>query len=296
MRRFFAIVRATALEVASEPLALLLTLGALALAVLTPALHYHQFGEPSRMARDAGLSAVLIGGSAFAVFCTVKVFRREIDSGTLQMALAHSVSRATFFMAKLVGALAACALFAITVAAASLTVVNGAEIGGRLAAAHGEISPIWGRSFAFALAAPVLSPVAAALLNRFANFRWTPTATLLAAALALAGTVYRFDGCLAARFLPAVSMLVFPAAVFAAAAAAFAVRWRENAALAWTGLLFAPSLPLLGNYYLSDVLAKGGSLAWSHVALAAVATAPLVAAFALTGIAFLEGRDVGGEG
>ena len=56
MRRHLAIVRTTALEVCSEPLAFLLTLTALGCAAVLPALHFHQFGDPSRMARDAGLS------------------------------------------------------------------------------------------------------------------------------------------------------------------------------------------------------------------------------------------------
>ena len=64
---------------------------------------------------------------------------------------------------------------------------------------------------------------------------------------------------------------------------------------ALAGLLFLVSLPALGNYYLSDALAKGGSLPWSHVALAAALTLPMVAAFAETGIGFLEKTDVGGE-
>ncbi len=295
MRRFFAIVRATALEIASEPLAFLLTMSALALAVITPALHYHQFGEPSRMARDAGLSALLIGGLAYVIFCTVKAFRREIDSGTMQMALAHSVSRATFFTAKLTGILLASALFVVTVVCASLTVVNGAEIGGRLAVTCGEVRPIWGRSFACAVAVLVLPSLAAAFLNRFANCRWTLTATLLSAGLAVVGVFYRFDLSLTLRFLSVASMLTLPLIIFAAAAATFAVKWRENAALAATGILFVLSLPLLGDYYLADVLAKGGSLAWGHVALAVAMTAPLVAAFVCTGVALLEGRDVGGE-
>ncbi len=296
MRRFSAIVRATALEIASEPLALLLTMSALALAVISPALHYHQFGEPSRMARDAGLSALLIGGLMYAVFCTVKVFRREIDTGTMQMALAHSVSRGVFFTAKLCGVLVAYLVFAVTVTAASLTVITGAEIGGRLTVARGEISPLWGPSFACAAASLVLPPILAAGLNRFANFRWTLTATLLSAVLAVASVFYRFDGRLVLRILPVALMLILPAMVFASAAAAFAVRGRENTALVATGFLFVLSVPLLGNYYLSDVLMKGGSLAWTHVACAMVVTAPLVAAFVLTGITLLERRDVGGEG
>ena len=55
MRRWFAIAKATALEIFSEPLSLLLLLSALALVILAPALHYPQFGEPTRLARDAGL-------------------------------------------------------------------------------------------------------------------------------------------------------------------------------------------------------------------------------------------------
>ena len=57
MRRFIAIAKTTALEILAEPLSLLVLTASLALAVFAPAFHYHQFGEPARMARDAGLSA-----------------------------------------------------------------------------------------------------------------------------------------------------------------------------------------------------------------------------------------------
>ena len=294
MRRFLAIVRATAMEVLSEPLALLVTMSSMALAALTPALHYHQFGDPSRMARDAGLSALLVGGLSYAVFCTVRTFRREVESGTMQMALAHSVSRRMFFFAKLCGSYAAYLVFAATLASVSLTVVNGAEIGGELVRNGAEIRPIWGVSFALAVSAAVVPPVFAAVLNRFAGFRFTLTANVLMAALSVAGVAYRFDARLAARFLPVAAMLLLPAAVFAAASAAFAARWRANAALSASGLLFAAALPLMGNYCLPDVLYKGGSLPPWHFALALVATAPLVAGFAAMGAQTLERRDVEG--
>lgn len=292
MRRWWAIVRATALEIASEPLALLLTLSASALAVLTPAFHYHQFGEASRMARDAGLSALMVGSLAFAIFCTVKSVRREIESGTLEMALSHPVSRTAFFLSKVLGAALACLVFAVTVTAVSLTTVNGAEIGGRIAAATGDVAQLYRPSLAVAVAAVVASPVIAAALNRFARFRYSLTAVVTALVLSVAGVCYRPDAALAARFLPAAAMLVLPAVVFVTAAAAAAVRWRANAATSALGLLFAAALPALGNYYLSDALSRGGSVAWSHVALAAALTAPLVAGFALLGIHFFKGRDI----
>lgn len=292
MRRWWAIVRATTLEISSDPLALLLTLSFLALAVVTPAVHYHQFGEASRMARDAGLSSLLIGGLALSVFCTVKSMRRELESGTLQMALAHPVSRAAFFLSKVVGAFFAYLVFAVTVTAASLTTVNGAEIGGRIAAASGDVATMYGPSFAIAVSAIVVPPVFGAVLNRFCRVRFALAARRSALVLALAGAVFRFDASLAIRFLSAALPLVFPAAVFVTASAAFAVRFRDNAAVSLAGVLFVIALPALGNYYLADALSKGGAVPWGFVALAFVLTLPLVAVFARLGIGFLKGRDI----
>ena len=291
MRRHLAIAKTTVLEVCSEPLALLLTLVALALAAIMPSLHFHQFGEPSRMARDAGLSALLIVGLAYSVFCTIKSYRREIESGTLQMALAASVSRHGFFLAKLVGVFAAYLVFAATVASVSLTAVNGAELGGAIAARNGDVARMYGPSLALAVAAIVLPPVLAAALNRFLRFRFVPSAVFISLAVAVAGACCFFRPALAARFLPAAVMLVFPATTFMAASAAFAVRWRDNAASAFSGLLFAVALPVLGDYCLSDALAHGGTVPWPHVGLAALATLPFVAAFALLGIRLFKDRD-----
>ena len=57
------------------------------------------------------------------------------------------------------------------------------------------------------------------------------------------------------------------------------------------GVLFALQLPFLGDYYLSDALSRGGTVPWSFVGLAALATLPLVAAFALLGIRLFKDRD-----
>ena len=292
MRQFFSIARATALEMASEPLALLLTLSAMALAVLAPIMHYHQFGEASRMARDAGLSASLVFGIAYAVFCTVKSVRREIDSGTLEMALAHPVSRAGFFLAKLTGAALAYLVFAVTVTAVSVTTVNGAEIGGRIAAKVGDVATVFGPSRVCAISAIVVPTVLGAVLNRFARFRFTLTATVLALAISLVGMIPYIDGSLVWRFLPVAAVLTLPAFVFISASAAFAVKWHENAATSAAGVLFLVSVPLLGNYYLSDILSKGGSLPLRHLGISFAATIPMVAAFVMLGVHLFEGRDV----
>ena len=292
MRRVCAIVSATALEALSEPFVLLVLLASLVLAVLAPAMHYHQFGEASRMARDAGMSAVLVGGLVVAFSCAVRTVRREIETGTAEAALSHSVSRTEFFLAKFLGCAAAYAWFVLTVSLVSLTVVRGAEIGGEIAAANGDIARIWGPSFALAVAAMVLPVLLAAALNRFARFRYVISANMLTLGFAAAGVPYRFDAELALRLLPAFALSAAPALALMAASAAFAVRFKANAASSLAALVAAAMLPALGNYCLSDALAEGGRVPWTYFALASAALAPAVVAALVLGVHFINGRDV----
>jgi len=292
MRRWHAIARATAFEMISEPLSLLLLISALSLAVLAPAFHYHQFGEATRMARDSGLSALFTGGLAFAVFVTIKSFRREFESGTAAMALAHSLSRGAFFTAKVAGALAAYAVYAATVAATTLVMVRGAEIGGAVAARTGDIARVWGPSFAIGVCAVVVPPIAAAALNRFARFRFVSTSFLLALLLSVGGAAYSFRASLASSLAPVMVLAAAVAPAFLCAAAAFSARFRANASAAATGLVFAAFLPCVGAYYMSDALSRGGFLPWSYVGVAAFALVPAEAAFILLGVHFLDRLDL----
>ena len=287
-------MRATALEMLSEPLSLLVLLAALALEVLAPAFHYHQFGEPTRMARDAGLSAFFTCGGVFAVFVTIRAFRREVESGTLAMALAHPVSRAGFFLSKTLGAVFAYLVFSVVVAATSVVIVEGAAIGGELARKTGDIARLYGPSFAAGVAVMVLPLVVGAALNRFVNCRFVLSAFAVAFVLSASAAVVSavHDPGLAGRLAPAFLLLAFTGFVFVASAAAFAVRLRANAAAACVGVVAAVSLPAVGNYYLADALSNGGTVSWLYVGLAAVATAPAAALFLLLGIDFIGDRDV----
>ena len=292
MRRWSSIAKATALEILSEPLSLLLLLAALVMATLAPAFHYHQFGEATRMARDAGFSALFLGGVLTAVFGTVRTFRREIETGTAQMALAHPVSRTAFFLSKVAGAFAATAVFCAVVALTTLTVVNGAAIGGELASRNGDVARLWGPSFAIGMGTMLLPLVLAAALNHFARFRFVLTFFALALATASAGAVYRFDLELALRLAPVAAAAVLPVAAFLSRSAAAAVKFRANGAVATAGLVLAASVPVVGNYYLPDALSKGGELPWGYVGLAAAALLPAVVAFLLAGVQMFKGRDV----
>lgn len=279
-------MKATALEILSEPLSLLLALAALSVTVFAPAVHYHQFGEPTRMARDAGLSAIFVCGGALATFCTIRAFRREAESGTLEMALARPVSRGGFFLAKAAGAAAAYLVFALTVFGAQLPVVWGAAVGGAVAAQTGALVRVFGPALAAGVAVIVLPLAVAAALSRLARFRFVLTsfAVALAMALVAGGAAAFMAPRLFLRLLPAAVLLVFPAIFLVAVAAAASVRLRANAAASVAGLAFAAMLPAVGNYYMSDALSAGGRVPWSYVALAALAALPAIAAPLLLGV------------
>lgn len=292
MRRRFSIVKATALEILSEPLSLLILMSALTLSVFASAFHYHQFGDPTRMARDAGLSVMLLGSLPFVVFGAVRSMRREIECSTVQMALVRPVTRGGFFIAKCCGAAAAYFLFAATVALNTLAVVRGAEIGGELVAGTGAIARIWGVSLAFSTASVIMPLALAALLNRFASFRFVLTAMTLMPLFALVASIYRFNPALASRYLPVAFLAAVPAMVFLVVAAAAAVRLKAGQAVSVCGLFVLLSLPAMGNYYLSETLAKGGSMDVSYGLWAVSAAFPAIAAALLAGVYLMNSKDV----
>ena len=294
MRESISIVKATAFEILSEPLSLLVLLAALVLTVLAPAFHYHQFGEATRMARDAGLSSILIGGLVIAVFGTIRAFRREVESGTMAMALAHPVSRAAFFLAKTLGAGAAYLVFASIVFLTAFVIVDGAAIGGLIAAKSGDIARLYGPNLAEGVGVIVLPLALGAALNRFGNVRFVLSSFILALSLSVAfaalSAIRDVAGFL--RLLPVAALITLFTSVLLVASAAFAVRFKANAAASSAGLVLAFLLPAVGNYYLADALSRGGSVPWTYVGCAALATLPAVLFFLFLGIHFINGRDI----
>ena len=269
-------------------------LAALVLTVLAPAFHYHQFGEATRMARDAGLSSVFTGGLVIAVFGTIRAFRREVESGTMAMALAHPVSRTGFFLAKALGAAVAYLAFSSVVFLTALVIVDGAAIGGAVAAKSGDIARLYGPNFAEGLGVIVLPLVVGAALNRFGNMRFVLSSFAVAFLLAVAFAAHAVirDAAWCVRILPVAALLVLFSSVLLSASAAFAVRLKANAAASAAGLVLVAFLPAVGNYYMAEALSKGGSVPWAYVGCAALAALPAVLVFLLLGIHFINGRDV----
>ena len=293
MKPYVSITLATALEVASSPLSLLVMLAAMALEVFAPVFHYHQFGDPTRMARDAALSALLTCGAVFAVFGAIRAVRREIETGTQEMALAHAVARGGFFLAKAAGVAVAFAVFAAAVAGTAVTMFTGAAIGGAIAEETAQLARVYGPCVAAGVAAIVLPLALAAALNRFFRFRFVLTAFFIAAGVSVAGGAVSaaLSGGDCLRLVPAVVLVACPALVLLSAAAAFAVRFRANAAAALSGVVLAAMLPAMDVYYRAESLSRGGSIPFGDVALAVAAALPAVAGFLIFGIHFSLNRE-----
>ncbi len=292
VKRFLSIVKATALEITSEPLSLLLLSSSIALAVFAPALHYHQFGESTRMARDAGLSALLIGGNLFAIVGVIRSVRRELESGTAAVALSHPVSRFQFFLAKAAGAYVAFSLFAIAVGAMTMTMVNGAALGAVAASKTGDIPKMWGPSFAFGVAAIVSPYVVGAMLNRVWRCRFALSAFVITICIAFVSVFYYPNLDSISRLLEAEVLLCIPPMFFVFSSAAAAICLKTNAAGAVSAILVVCFFPFAGNYCLSEALSKGGSISWRYVVLAAFAALPAILAALLVGIAAMRSKDV----
>lgn len=248
MKPIKAIIKATALSIISEPLSLLLLISGLVVSTLAPAFHYHQFGDPTRMAKDAGVSAIIIFGFVFASAGAIKSFRREIESGTAALALSHAVSRTGFFVAKSIGIMLALALFVVGLIANSITIVNGAFIGGKMAAHSGDVARLYGPSFLLGIALILFPAIFAAFLNRFARFRFCLTAFIFTIIASLGTLVFRFDSALVKEVVALDVLSACPAFIVASAASAFAARFRFNVASLLTVLTIMLLCPIMINY------------------------------------------------
>jgi len=320
MRRFLALARTAALESLAEPLSAVLFFTAALVIHLAPAFHYHQFGEPGRLARECGFSALLVFGLLFATPAAVRTVGRELESGTAAAALALGVSRTLFFSAKVCGVFAAFALFLAATAAATSLATFSSCAGALLdtaSAAH-----VWGPGFALGLGATLVAFAGAALANRFRGARFCVTACLFVAGAQFAAcagvcTLARPAG---SASLPATARLLVPAfaalaagcAVFLTLAAALAVRLKPAVVTAWTAAAvlssfmsatlarFAPwacmalgaCVPEVGNFWLVDGLANGGRVGWTEAAPALCVSSCLIVLWLAVGSALLARREI----
>jgi ABC-type transport system involved in multi-copper enzyme maturation permease subunit len=120
VKQVAAIARTTLVEAIQQPVAFLILLSAVMMTLLVPVFQFHQFGEDGRLARDSGLSSMLVFGLVLASGTAGRSVAEEIARGTAAAALGKPVRRVTFLLAKWLGVSAVVALFWLGVLAATL--------------------------------------------------------------------------------------------------------------------------------------------------------------------------------
>jgi len=302
MRRFRALVRSAALEALSDPLSSVLFLAALLAVPLLPVFHCHQFGEPGRLPRECGFSAMLVFGIVFATASAVRVIGGEISSGTAAAALARAVPRSLFFCAKITGVLLAFAVFAMAVSLSTLVSVAAAEAGEIEASAHGGIR-IWMPGLASSVLCTLAGFALAAAANRFFRARFCAGACM-ALALAqippLAVAVLLSPAEVSWRLVPAMGVLAVACGVFIVLAGALAV-WMP-AAFVTAGISIAvlssfvwpvrALVPDIQRFWLVDAYSGGNVPSVGILASAFAAGALLIVFWMVVGSVLLERREL----
>ena len=125
LKQVAAIARATVVESIQQPVAFLILLSAVAMTLLVPIFQFHRFSEDGRLARDSGLSCMLVFGLILAAGTAGRSVAGEIACGTAAAALGKPVRRATFLLAKWLGVLAVLALFWLGMLSATLLAERG---------------------------------------------------------------------------------------------------------------------------------------------------------------------------
>ena len=316
--------KATFLEAAQEPSALLLVLAATTLATLVPVFQFHQMGEPGRLARDGGLACLLMFGLPLAIAGAGATVHRELADGTAAAALVKPFPRGLFLLGKFFGVAGVCAVFWWGVTAAMLLAERASE---RTVDTGMEIVDIKdARLTIVAILAPCAALLAAALLNYFRKARFgvaafcgvpvALTLALLACGFWKAGGAWQIAWAprLAWQAAPVATLLLFALWMYAAFATAMATRFGGAGTMGlsfglfalglfadavagggagWWREVFGALVPNAQHFWMADSLARGGSLPAGYLALGGLWSLGWCVVFLLLGTVMLERRDVG---
>ena len=292
MRCAYSIAKATALEILSQPLSLLILTATLAVETFAPRFQFHKFGESDAMARDAGLSAILLGAIFFVVFTSVSALRREIEKGTLSLALTSGISRTYFVTAKFLGFLSALLGFFSIAFFNMVITVNGAVIGGVIAKSTGDIPMIWGRSYALSVLVMVLPYLIGAIANRFLNRRFVFNVFLWMMIFSFAFLFYRIDFDIVLRLLSATAVIFAFVVIYLSLSVALSLNFKAHTSHTIIGVIFALTLPVMGNFYLADALSHDGAVNLSYIGLSALSALLISCGVLILGLKYFKEKDL----
>jgi ABC-type transport system involved in multi-copper enzyme maturation permease subunit len=120
LRQVGSIAGTTVIEAIQQPVAFLILFSALLTTLLVPVFQFHRFSEDGRLARESGLSCMLVFGLVLAAGTAGRSVAKEIACGTASAVMGKPVSRVTFVLSKWLGVFLVVAIFWLGVLAATL--------------------------------------------------------------------------------------------------------------------------------------------------------------------------------
>ena len=120
-----AIAGTTVIEAIQQPIAFLVQLTAVLTTLLVPVFEFHRFSEDGRLARDSGLSCMLMFGLVLAAGTAGRSVAEEIARGTAAAVIGKPVSRVTFVLSKWLGVFGVVVVFWCGMLAATLLAERG---------------------------------------------------------------------------------------------------------------------------------------------------------------------------
>jgi ABC-type transport system involved in multi-copper enzyme maturation permease subunit len=292
--QFVAVARLTALEIAREPVALVLATSGMFFIALLPALVNYTMGETQKLIRDSALALHFVGGLVLGSYAACSSLTQEIRRGTVSAVLSKPVDRGLFFLAKFAGVAAVMVLFSAGMAGVTL-------LSARMATEPYTLD--WWACGPL-LAAMALSYVAAALRNYFTQRPFVSSAFGFFLVAVLAGFVFTsfldeqghltsFGAKVPWNILPASLLVTLAILVLTGVAVSLATRLHTVPTLSICSVVFLIGLmsdylfgraaeehllaaglygliPNWQHFWVVDALSGGGTIPWGYVGQVAV--------------------------
>lgn len=300
-------------ETLRQPIYFLLLLTALVMIGFFPTLTLFVFREQVKLVVDSALATMMLFGWGMAVLCANNTVSREIANGTVLMVLSKPVNRQAFLAAKILGILAALALFAGLAGLGTLVAVRVAR----------DQFALDNTAIALYFGALALGCAAGGLNNYFTRRSFpmaatvgllvlVPLATLVVAAIPPQAGVERLRWGLA----PALALIGFSTLALGALATALSTRLDMVPNLVVCGCIFLLGLVsdyLFGRFagsnpfaflaynlvpnwqlfWMADALAADRAIPWSYVGWGALYTTLCLLLFTILAAVLFREREVG---
>jgi ABC-type transport system involved in multi-copper enzyme maturation permease subunit len=292
MRQLVTIATNAFMELARQPIFLLLMTSSASFSVFLASVYYFGFGDDMLMTKQSVLAVIFVSGLFGASISASAAVAHEIRSGTALAVLAKPVGKAQFLLGKFLGLAGALTL---------MTYVNclAALLASRMAFdAYGGPDK-WALGIFFGLL--VLAYALGGFTNYFLRRPFVPDAAFFVVALVTVafmainfidkdGNLQSFAKGVDWRLLPATILILFALWVLAGIALACSTRWEMIPTLAlcsavfllglmsdylfgrhqgvwWANILYTIT-PNWQLFWLSDALETGRTIPWSYVSKA----------------------------